>query len=69
MWEWFVGVFIKALLDWLSSWLLKKGQEEADTAADQQKNHDIEQAVENAKTEQEEQDALNQAAGRLGRNP
>lgn len=69
MLDWLIKDIIVAFLNWVASFFVKQVKQAADKAADEKKNDDIEKGVENAQTEKEAQDALNQAAGRLGRNP
>lgn len=64
-----VGMIVTAILNWLAKLIGVQIGHAVDKAVDEKKNDDIEKGLEGAKTEQEAQDALNKAAGHLGRNP
>lgn len=64
-----VTYIVEAILSFLVKLGLKTAKEASNKAEDEKKNSDIEKGIEDAKTEKEAQDALNKAAGRLGRNP
>lgn len=61
-----VNYIVVAILNWIAQLVGVQIQHAADKAADEKANADIQHGIENAKTEQEAQDALNKAANRLG---
>ncbi len=68
-----ISIIIGAILDWIASFfgleVRKAVKEAASEAADKKANQTILNEVNDAKTPEQDQEVLDAAAGRLGRDP